>query len=182
VSLEHGASLGQRPRNYRQAEVDVSVETIKGAQLAVRASTAASISFAIAQFFALDYPIFAFVAAVIATDLTPQQSRLLGLRRIVATIVGAICGAALSLVLAPAAWTLGLSVLVAMIICHLLGARDGSRVAGYICGLIVLEHSAAPWIYAYHRFIETLLGVLVAWAISYVPKLIRIEESDGQKT
>jgi uncharacterized membrane protein YgaE (UPF0421/DUF939 family) len=159
----------------------VNVETIKGLQLAVRASAGASLSFAIAQFFGLNYPIYAFLAAVIATDLTSQQSRQLGVRRIVATIVGAVCGATLSLVVTPGAWTLGLSILIAMIICHVLGARDGSRVAGYICGLIVLEHSAEPWVYAFYRFIETLLGVLVAWAISYVPKLIRIDESEGQK-
>ena len=158
----------------------MSVETLKGAQLAVRAATAGSVSFAIAEFLRLDYPVFAFAAAVIATDLTPQQSRQLGLRRIVATIVGALCGGILSLFLAPGAWTLGFSILLAMFICHLLGARDGSRVAGYTCGIIVVSHSGDPWAFAAIRFIETLLGVLVAWAISYVPKLIRIEESEGQ--
>ena len=58
-------------------------------------------------------------------------------------------------------------------------ARDATKVAGYICGIVVLDYSAEPWHYAFHRLIETTLGVLVAWAISYVPKLIRMEEPPG---
>jgi hypothetical protein len=49
-------------------------------------------------------------------------------------------------------------------------------VAGYICGVIVLDRSLEPWHHAYSRLIETLLGIVVAWAISYVPKLIRLNE------
>jgi hypothetical protein len=59
-------------------------------------------------------------------------------------------------------------------------ARDGAKVAGFICGIIVLDHSPEPWVAAYSRFIETALGVVVAWLISYVPKLIRIEEPAGE--
>ena len=158
----------------------MNVEIIKGLQLAVRAAAAGGISYAIAEFFRLDYPVFAFAAAVIATDLTPRQSQQLGVRRIVATMVGALCGALLGFVVSPSALALGLSVLVAMLVCHLLGARDGSRVAGYTSGIIVISQSLDPWMHATLRFVETVLGVAVAWLISYVPKLIRIEEPDGE--
>ena len=47
--------------------------------------------------------------------------------------------------------------------------------------IVVLDHSVEPWHYAFYRLIETALGVVVAWLISYVPKLIRIEES-GKRT
>jgi uncharacterized membrane protein YccC len=46
------------------------------------------------------------------------------------------------------------------------------KVAGYICGIVLLEHATEPHSYAFLRFLETVIGVLVAWAISYVPKLI----------
>jgi hypothetical protein len=65
-----------------------------GLQLAMRAGLAAGLSIAIAQFFKLEYPIYAFIAAVIVTDLSPAQSRRLGFIRIVATVVGALLGAA----------------------------------------------------------------------------------------
>jgi uncharacterized membrane protein YgaE (UPF0421/DUF939 family) len=162
---------------------DVNWRTlVSGMQLAGRAALAASLSLAIAQLLKLEYPIYAMLAAVIVTDLTPSQSRQLGLRRIVATLVGAVCGAALSPVLPPGPWAIGIGILSAMLICELLRTRDGAKVAGYICGIVLFDHSAEPWLYAFYRLIETGLGIAVAWLISYVPKLIRIEEAGGKET
>jgi uncharacterized membrane protein YgaE (UPF0421/DUF939 family) len=153
---------------------------ISGFQLALRAAVAAGASVAIAQALSLEYPIYAFLAAVIVTDLLPSQSRHLGLRRLLATVLGAACGATLSPIVGPGPWGIGLSVLAAMLLSQLAWARDAARVAGYICGIVVLDYSAAPWAYAFHRVIETALGVVVAWAISYVPKLIRMDELEKQ--
>ena len=45
----------------------------KRAPAATRCAVGATLAFGIAQGMGLDYPIFALVAAVIATDLTPAQ-------------------------------------------------------------------------------------------------------------
>ena len=140
-------------------------------QLSVRAAAAAVVSLVAAQLLQLEYPIYAFIAAVIVTDLQPSVSRKLGLRRIAATVVGALCGALLSFVLPPGPWGVGAGLFVAMLLAQLLKAGDGARVAGYICGIVLLDHSAEPWFYAFHRFIETAIGVLAALSISYIPKL-----------
>ena len=152
----------------------------RGIQLAIRGAVGAGLSIAIAQFFNLQYPIYAFIAAVIVTDLTPSQTRQLGLIRILATIVGAACGAALSRFLPPGPLAIGLSVLLAMLICEVMRVSNAAKVSGFICGLVVFDHSAEPWHYAFFRFIETTLGIAVAWAISYVPKLLRTEEAEGE--
>jgi len=144
--------------------------------MALRAAVAASLSFAIAQLLNLEHPIFAFTAAVIVTDLKPAQSRELGLRRLGATAMGGMIGAALSFALPPGPLSIGASVLVAMLIADMLGVHDGAKMAGYICGLIVLEQSPEPWNEAVYCVIETALGVSVAWLISYVPKLFPPEE------
>lgn len=145
--------------------------------MAVRAAAGASIAFAVAEVLKLDHPIIAFTAAVIVTDLKPAQTRELGLRRVGATVVGAVTGTVLSPFLSPTAWAIGASVLLAILISHLLRAREGAKIAGYICALIVLDNSAAPWLAGLYRMIETALGVIVAWVISYVPKLIPVKES-----
>jgi uncharacterized membrane protein YgaE (UPF0421/DUF939 family) len=151
-----------------------------GLQLATRCAVAATVAFAIAQALNLDYPIFALAAAVIATDLTPAQSRELGLRRLMATVVGALCGALAVFLNFVGVWAVGPSILVAMLICQRAGAYEGARVAGYICGLIVLlDESSRPWHYAFFRMVETALGVGVAWGISFVPKLLRSQDSEG---
>jgi len=154
----------------------VRPQILRGIQLALRAATAAGLSIAIAQFLEFEHPIYAFIAAVIVTDLTPSQTRQLGLRRMVATVIGALCGVGLSMALPPSAWAVALSVLVAMTLCYLARVSEGARVAGYICALVVFDHGAEPWLYAFYRFIETALGVGVAWLISYVPKLISIAD------
>jgi uncharacterized membrane protein YccC len=56
-------------------------------------------------------------------------------------------------------------------------APTAARVAGYICGVIVLlDVGAQPWHYAFFRMIETALGVLVAWGLSFVPELLRSDQ------
>ena len=145
-------------------------------QLSVRAGLGAGLSAAFAQLLGLQHPIYAFIAAVIITDLSPSRTRQLGLQRINATLVGAGCGALLSHVLPPGPLSLGLGVLIAMQVCHLVHLQDGAKVAGYICGIVLLEYGAEAWSYAFFRLIETLLGIGIATSISFVPQLIRIEE------
>lgn len=150
-------------------------ELLSGTQLAIRASTAATASLMVAGGLELEYPIYAFIAAVIVTDLQPPQTRQLGLRRIVSTVIGAATGAALSPLLPAGTLSIGAAIFIAMVLCTLLRVKDGSRVAGYICGIVLLDHSAEPWSYAFFRLVETLIGVGVAWLIAYVPLLIRID-------
>lgn len=151
---------------------------LRGLQLALRASVAAGIAIALAQLLGLPHPLYAFLAAVIVTDLAPSQSRKLALHRIVATVVGAICGALLTLLLPAGPLAVGFSILVAMLACQLVQIPDAAKVAGFICGILVLEHSAEPWLNAFARFVETTLGVVVALLVSYVPKLIKLDEPD----
>ena len=148
--------------------------------LAVRVALAATIAFGVADLLQLHNPIYAFIAAVIVTDRSPLISRKLGLTRIASTIIGAVTGATLSWIAGPGVLSLGISVLIAILACQALRISEGAKVAGYICGLILIEHRGEPWLYAFDRFIETLFGVIVAWGVSAVPHLIRIELDDRE--
>jgi len=147
-------------------------------QLAVRASVAAVVSLLLARLLQLPFPLYAFIGAVIVTDLDPAQTRELGVRRVLSTIIGAATGAGLSIALPAGPLAIGISIFVAMMLCSALNVRGGAKVAGYICGIVLLDHSSEPWTYAAFRLAETLIGVGIAWAISYVPKLIRAEEEE----
>jgi uncharacterized membrane protein YgaE (UPF0421/DUF939 family) len=157
----------------------VFLQLTSGIQLALRAATAAGLSVALAWFCRFEFPIYALIAAVIVTDFSPERTSKLGLQRLVATVVGAICGATLRLVHEPNAWVIGLSILLAMLICHILRVHEGAKVAGYICGIIMIAHGTHPWSYALLRFTETVLGIGVAWLISFVPRVIRFEETES---
>jgi uncharacterized membrane protein YgaE (UPF0421/DUF939 family) len=111
---------------------------------------------------------------VIVTDFSPSQTRTLGLQRLVATVVGASCGAIFRSLLQPSVWAVAVGILIAMCLCHLTPARNGAKVAGYICGIVIISYGSHPWSYAFFRLIETVLGISIAWLISFVPKLVRV--------
>jgi uncharacterized membrane protein YgaE (UPF0421/DUF939 family) len=141
-------------------------------QLALRTAIAAGLAVAIAQLFRLEFPLYAMIAAVIVTDLSPSQTRQLGLQRLAGTVVGAVLGAALSPLRQLGPWAIGLGILVTISLCYLLRLQGAGKVAGYICGIVMLEHGVHPWSYALYRLIETVLGIGVAMLVSLVPKLI----------
>jgi uncharacterized membrane protein YgaE (UPF0421/DUF939 family) len=93
---------------------------VPGLQLSVRAALGAGLSVAIAQLMRLHYPLYALIAAVIVTDLSPLQTRKLGLWRLVGTVLGAAIGGVLSPLLPPTPWAFGLGILAAMFLSHLL--------------------------------------------------------------
>jgi uncharacterized membrane protein YgaE (UPF0421/DUF939 family) len=146
---------------------------IEGLQLATRASISGGIALATATWLGLAFPIFAFIAAVVVTDLSPAQSRQLGWRQIIGTIIGAICGLALSNWLPQSIWAASLGVMLAMALCHFFNAHSGARIAGFTCGVIIVTSPEAAWQYGVFRMVETLLGVSVAWLVTWLPRLVR---------
>ena len=152
--------------------------TTRAIQLSVRAAVSAALSVELSELLQMDHPIYALVAAVIVTDLSPSKTRSLGLRRLVGSVVGAVVGAASAMLFLPDALTIGLSIIVAMLLSFFLRVGEAARLAGYVCGIVVVGHSGDPWIYAYYRLLETILGVAVALVVSLVPKLIRLSESE----
>ncbi|MEJ2645584.1 MAG: aromatic acid exporter family protein [Gammaproteobacteria bacterium] len=136
--------------------------------LALRAALASSLAVAVAQLFALRYPIYALIAAVIVTDPSPAATRRLAAHRVVGTALGAVCGALLSTYFGHALWALGLGVLVMVTLALLGGYTEAGKLAGYVAGLVVLDHSAEAWVYAFARFVETAVGIAAALLVGVV--------------
>jgi len=67
------------------------LDFITGAQLAQRTGLSVGVSVGLATLFQMKHPLYAAIAAIIVTDLSPSRSRHLGLHRIIATVVGSIC-------------------------------------------------------------------------------------------
>jgi len=112
------------------------------------------------------------IAAVIVTDLAPDETRRLGARRLGGTAIGSVLGALLSLLLPGGTLTIAFGIFLSMFLTHLMRAPQAARVSGYLCAIVLLEHAADPWIYAFWRFLETVLGIVIAMLVSLVPKLL----------
>ncbi len=149
-------------------------------QLSIRAALSAGLAVAIAELLRLQYPLYALIGAVIVSDLSPSQTRQLGLRRLAGSALGATVGAAISYFLPSAPWAIGLSVLVAMFLSHLLHLQGAAKLTEYVCGIVVLGHGDHPWSYGLYRLTETILGIGMAVLVSLVPKLIPIDKSKQQ--
>jgi uncharacterized membrane protein YgaE (UPF0421/DUF939 family) len=152
---------------------------VAGLQLSLRAAVAAGLAMAVTAWLGLPYPIYALVAAVIVSDLSPLQTRQLGLLRMAGSALGAAVGALLCGAATPGEWAIAAAILPAMLLSHLLGLTGAAKLAGYVCGIVMLNHSGAPWTYAWHRLAETAIGIAAAMLVSYVPRLVRMEEPAG---
>ena len=134
---------------------------------------------AIAQFSRLPFPLYAMIAAVIVTDVSAARTWRLGFLRLVGTVLGASLGALIA-PLSPSGawWAIGLGVLAAMFLSRVLHLHDADKVTGYVTGIVLLDHGADPWTYAFHRTVETILGIGLAMLVSLVPRLISMDEPE----
>ena len=147
-------------------------ETVAALQLSTRATLAATLSVIIARVLELTFPLYAMIAAVIVTDLSARRTRELAGPRIAGTIFGAGGGAAIAQFLPVNVWTFALGILGSMFVMQLMRLPEAAKLAGYVCGIVLLDHHQSAWFYAFDRLIETVLGIAVAVAVSVVPKLI----------
>jgi len=143
-------------------------------QLAVRAGLAALLSVGVAQYFGLNL-IQPLITSCLVIDLSPEDTRRLALKRLAATVLGGVLGASLGILLPSNPMSVGLGVLVAMLASHLVRLDGAARLAGFVCGICVLQRGDAPWSYASARLLETAIGIAMAVLTSYIPKLIRVE-------
>jgi len=144
-------------------------------QLSLRAAVAAGLALVAAQLLRLEHPLYAMISAVIVTDLVPSQTPKLALPRLAGTLVGSAIGAVITTLLPSGVWT----TTVGMFASHILYLQAAAKVAGYVCGIVLLDHGDSPWSYALFRMIETALGIVAAMGVSVVPKLLKSKNPDG---
>jgi uncharacterized membrane protein YccC len=101
--------------------------------------------------------------------------------RILGTLIGAAIGFSFSLFgILP--WNYIIAVLLAVIVCGLLGLRNSSRLAGVTITIVMLVQNTGPrWILAFDRVGEVVLGIVVALAVTtlVLPDRARLHLREG---
>jgi hypothetical protein len=111
----------------------------------------------------------------VGSTVNASRDRLLG------TLIGALFGFSFSL-FGVLPWNYVFAVLVAIIVCGLLGLRSSSRLAGVTITIIMLVQKEGPrWGLALDRVSEVLLGIVVALAVTtlVLPDRARLRLRDG---
>ncbi|BCM89629.1 hypothetical protein IAD21_01476 [Abditibacteriota bacterium] len=134
--------------------------------LGIRAALASCAAVAIAQSLNLTYPLYAVVAAVIVTDVSSEKTQQSGVQRLLGTAVGSVSGPLLVLGFGHSLVVVGVAIALLIFLCYVVGYIEAAKLAGYVAGLVVLDHSDAPWAYARDRFVETSLGIVLAIVVS----------------
>jgi uncharacterized membrane protein YgaE (UPF0421/DUF939 family) len=147
----------------------------------MRAGTAAALAVLVARRVDLEFPLYALIAAIIVTDLSPALTRQLSLQRLIGTVIGAVVGAAMSMATTPVTHSgllmIAIGVLVAMLLSHAFRMPAAAKLAGYVCGIVLLDYNHNPWSYASYRFVETLIGITAAVIVSFIPALFSADDS-----
>jgi uncharacterized membrane protein YccC len=145
----------------RQAEI----------RLALRATVAAVLAFALARLLELPQGYWAVITAILVMQTSVGASLKAALDRLGGTLAGAIFGACISLLIPHASQLgLGLAIALAMAPMTLLAAMNASFKVAPVTALIVLLPTAGniapPLVYALDRILEIALGNIVGMTVA----------------
>jgi uncharacterized membrane protein YgaE (UPF0421/DUF939 family) len=149
-----------------RAATPKGMSTILLGKMALKIAIASAISLIIAQGLQWEYPFYAVIAAIIVMSSTHGSTLKLGIQRLIGTTIGAIAGAIFAITLGSNSLSLALCVFVTIFFASYWKFNEAAKLAGYIAAIVILSHSQSPWIYAWHRYLETFLGISVALLVN----------------
>lgn len=132
-----------------------------------RTAVAAAISFLIARLFGLPEAYWAPIITLVIMQSTLSATIQISVERFIGTILGAVTGGLLAGRFVQAWWMFALGIFALGIVCALLRLQNSYRFAGVTLAIIILiPHTASPWIVALHRSIEVSIGIVVGLAMA----------------
>ncbi len=133
---------------------------------ALKMGLAATLAAVVAERLHLKYPIYAMIAPIIIMGTTRGSTWVAGINRIKGTIIGIIAGAIFESLFGSNPFSLLAATTLVIFLCRYWGLGEAYRLAGYVTAIVLLEHSDQPWLYAWGRFLETLLGIAMALLVN----------------
>jgi|CZKZ01.1.fsa_nt_gi uncharacterized membrane protein YccC len=148
---------------------------------AAKTALAAALCWWLALRFGLHDGYWGSISAIIVLQSNVGSTVSASRDRLFGTFIGALLGFSFSM-FGVLPWNYILAVLVAVIVCGLLGLRSSSRLAGVTITIIMLVHKEGPrWGLAMDRVGEVVLGIVVALAVTTLvfPDRARLRLREG---
>jgi uncharacterized membrane protein YccC len=148
---------------------------------AAKTALAAALCWWLASRFGLHDGYWGSISAIIVLQSNVGSTVGASRDRLLGTLIGALLGFSFSW-FGVLPWNYILAVLVAVVLCGLLGLRNSSRLAGVTITIVMLvQKSGSHWTIALDRVMQVMLGILVALAITTLifPDRARLRLRDG---
>jgi len=148
---------------------------------AAKTALAAALCWWLAVHFGLHDGYWGSISAIIVLQSNVGSTVNASRDRLLGTVIGALLGFSFSM-FGELPWNYILAVLVAVIVCGLLGLRSSSRLAGVTITIIMLvQKTGSHWTIALDRVVQVLLGIVVALAVTtlVLPDRARLRLRDG---
>lgn len=134
----------------------------------VKTGVAVCLCIFIAQLLRLEYPFYSAIATVIALQATMADSFKQGINRLKGTLVGAVFGYLFALVAVNnPIWT-GLGIIVTFTVLNYMRWKEAMQIASVVFIAITLNLMGEPMNYAINRFIDTALGITIAFLVNWL--------------
>ncbi|HVJ50090.1 FUSC family protein [Desulfitobacterium sp.] len=122
----------------------------------------------IAHLLRLEYPFYSAIATVIALQATMADSFKQGVNRLKGTFVGAVFGYLFALVAINNPLWIGLGIIVVFVVLNYMRWNEAMNIASVVFIAITLNVMGEPLNYAVNRFIDTALGIFIAFMVNWL--------------
>ena len=146
-------------------------------QSVLGSAAAATLSMLLAQTCGIENPIYACLAALIATDGSSPQGRYRTLRYVVAALVGTACAVLATFIAKPAMWRIGVGVLSSVLFCRAKFLRASTTMAACVSAIVVSRVEVNSWIQTATILAGIMLGIISAWTVSVVFRVLGLDEA-----
>lgn len=133
-----------------------------------KAAIAAVIAVVLFNLFGLPGSVWAGVSAVIVTEPSLHPSVKAASFRVIANLIGAFLGAALSTLIGHTLLALAIGVLATGLVCHFMRLDDALRPAYSAVVIVILAGEANKWAGSLDRVLAVALGCLCALAVGFL--------------
>ena len=134
-----------------------------------RTAIAAAASFLIARLFGLPEAYWAPIITRVIMQSTLRATLKISEERFIGTVLGALAGGLLARSFPQVWWVFAAGVFLLGMLCALFRLQNSYRFAGITLAIVILiPHTAAPWVVALHRSIEVTIGIVVGLVITAI--------------
>jgi uncharacterized membrane protein YccC len=133
---------------------------------ALKTGIAALLSMLVYRALHLEHGYWAVISAIIVMQANLGGSIRAGIDRLIGTAIGALLGTLAFRYIGINPISVGISIALTIFLCSWIGLQQAYRLAGVTASIVLLMGETNPWQAGWNRFLDVVLGVVIALIVS----------------